>query len=65
MKISMKYMKGQYDNDIWTCSVSTKTRGIKCFDSFIPYLSNSRQDGRVEGLELTSSHENTKITTNY
>ena len=23
-----------------------------------------RQDGRVEGLELTSSHENTKITTN-
>ena len=23
-----------------------------------------RQDGRVEGLKLTSSHENTKITTN-
>ena len=24
-----------------------------------------RQDGRVEGLELTSSYGNTKITTNY
>ena len=59
----IKYRKQHFDNDNWTWSISTKTRGMKCLDPFIPYLLDSRKVDEV-GLELSSVHENTKITTN-
>ena len=39
-------------------SFDFKSLGYKCLN-----LSERRQDGTVEGLELTSSHENIKTTT--
>ena len=40
-------------------SFDFKSLGYKCLN-----LSERRQDGTVEGLELTSSHENIKTTSN-